>query len=141
MTHYAGHRRDAFLKWLDQGMPAVATMERNYEEIELPREEFVWDFLECSDTMPREYREPLAALLDVSEWRVGSYGAAAHELLARVEDELLRSDAASWAEPNAVNPEQTSNAQPKAFRVRYKASSPTRDSGETFRVQREGGES
>lgn len=80
--HYPSHKREAFLQLIDSWgdePPATATMEVNYEPTEIPTEEFLRDFLNCDDQLPRQYTDEFTdGDGEVLAW---TYAEAAHRLL------------------------------------------------------------
>jgi len=76
--HYPTHLRDAFLEWIDDGMPDAATLEVNYEELEESADVFLRRFLRCSDQLPRSEAE---IAID-SGAQTSTYAAAARTFLA-----------------------------------------------------------
>ena len=87
--HYPGHKRDRFCEWVEDGFPAVAVVEVNYEERRIPAEEMLRQMLRCSDILPDFYVTEISDELGVEpyEWRRRTYGEAARRLLA-ARDEL-----------------------------------------------------
>jgi hypothetical protein len=75
MSHFPGHLRDAFAGWVDEGMPAEAVVEVNYERVDWPPDRLLGQMSHCTDIMP-------ATLCDELGMRYGStYAAAAQALL------------------------------------------------------------
>lgn len=86
MTHYPSHKRDAFLAFVQQwsqdgSSPAQATMEVDYEPQEIWSDEFLRDFLGCSDVVPATDRVTLTEITGEPEDQVTTYAEAAHALL------------------------------------------------------------
>jgi hypothetical protein len=81
--HYSGHMRERFVRSVDEGFPAVAVVERNYEELVVPADVMLGQMLHCSDVLPRSVVEDVGDKLGLkrSEWRA-TYGEAARRLLA-----------------------------------------------------------
>jgi hypothetical protein len=50
--HYGGHLREAFCDWVEAGMPAVSTVEVNYEPAAMTWERFMRRMERCSDVLP-----------------------------------------------------------------------------------------
>jgi hypothetical protein len=81
MAHYPGHKRGAFSDWVAAGMPEEAQMEVNYEHETWPADEFLRDFLGCTDVVPKDLRRDLELATGLDEERLMTYAHAAHELL------------------------------------------------------------
>ena len=82
MSHYGGHLRDAFLGWLEDGCPAKATVEVNYQPQTWPAERLLRRMLNCSDVMPGyDYREVVEQF--GLEHAHQTYGSVARALLVR----------------------------------------------------------
>lgn len=81
--HYPGYMRDNFVSWIDDGLPTIATVERKYEEVEVPAEEMLLELVKCSDILPGIYLADIADYLGVDRERApATYGKAARRLLA-----------------------------------------------------------
>ncbi len=50
--HHPGHIRDAFVEWVEAGLPAAATVERNYEPQQVPAARLLGMLWQCTDIMP-----------------------------------------------------------------------------------------
>jgi hypothetical protein len=97
MTHFPSHKRDAFLRMLDDWRngdgtpPLTVSVEVNYEPQAVPLDDFLRDFLGCDDSLPREYVEAVDALgapnpdPHVMATVAMTYSAAAHRLLIEVQ--------------------------------------------------------
>lgn len=80
--HFPTHVRDAFARWADDEFPEVAIVQVDDEDREVPVREFLASYTGCSDIMPRELCEQVAAGLDYpNDVRGMTYGHAAHALL------------------------------------------------------------
>ena len=79
--HFPGHKRGAFSDWVAAGMPEEAEMEVNYEHETWPADEFLRDFLGCTDAIPKDLRRDLEVATGLDEERLMTYAHAAHELL------------------------------------------------------------
>ncbi len=82
--HYGGHMRENFQRWIDDGFPAVALVERNYEEQLIPAEELLREMVGCSDILPRSTVDEISDELHLErdDWQ-HTYGDAARLLTAR----------------------------------------------------------
>lgn len=91
MTHYAGHRRDAFIEWLESGLPDPAHVEVDFQPETQTRLEFLWDLLQCTDILPSYYRSLVAERFGFppDHWRISTYGDVARELLVACEEGRL----------------------------------------------------
>jgi hypothetical protein len=99
VNHFAGHRRQAFLDWLDAGMPPQAEIEVNYEPEQVDRLTFLWDFIDCTDVIPKDDRIEVAELFGFepnTHWRVATFGAIARELTTACEDGLIDPMGTDW---------------------------------------------
>ena len=90
MAHYPGHKRAAFSDWVTAGMPDQAEMEVNYQHETWPADEFLRDFLGCTDVVPKELRRHLELATGLDEERLMTYAHAAHELLLFRREGLAR---------------------------------------------------
>ncbi len=52
--HYGTHLRQAFCDWVDEGLPAIATVEVNYEPTSMDWDQFMRRMERCSDVLPGE---------------------------------------------------------------------------------------
>jgi hypothetical protein len=78
--HYQGHLRDAFLAWLEDGMPEVTMVEVDYEMVAWPAQRLLGRMVHCTDTVPAEsVREATEGMLRPP--RRQTHGALAQALL------------------------------------------------------------
>lgn len=80
MPHYPGHIREAFEEWVDTGLPAVATLDVNYEPTEVPARRFLGILWNCSDILPGH----VCRELDMPQG--STYAKAARALRAELEE-------------------------------------------------------
>ena len=81
VAHYPGHKRGAFAAWVDAGMPDEAEMEFNYEPETWTAEDFLREFLGCTDVVSKDLRYQLEEATGLDEEKFITYALAAHELL------------------------------------------------------------
>jgi hypothetical protein len=89
MMHFPGHKRDAFLEWVEADFPETAVIEENYEPRTVPYDALLRGFVDCTDVMPREYCQMVSGKLGYWDDLQGlTYGLAATALLmARAVDD------------------------------------------------------
>jgi hypothetical protein len=76
MAHYGIHLREAFCRWVDEGMPANAEAAEGYVPVRWSAEKLLGRMTHCTDIMPRGVCEELELA------RGSTYSAAAQRLLA-----------------------------------------------------------
>lgn len=81
MDYYASDLRDVFLEWLDEGRPAMATMDVDYAPTQIPAIRLLGGLAECTDALPVEYTHDLDEFVGAGTYD-GTYGGAAKVLLA-----------------------------------------------------------
>ena len=81
--HYPIQSRELFAQWLDDGCPAVATIELNQEERQVPAQVMLRRMRRCSDPLPSALVETIGDRLGLgSGLRGRTYGEAARRLMA-----------------------------------------------------------
>jgi hypothetical protein len=53
--HYAGHWREAFCAWIEEGTPPLARVEVDYEPVTWTAEELLGRMVHCTNIMPGVY--------------------------------------------------------------------------------------
>lgn len=74
--HYGTHLRQAFVDWVDDGMPPQAACEEVYRPVQWPADKLLGLMCHCTDIMPGD----LCVELEIE--RGSTYARAAQRLLA-----------------------------------------------------------
>jgi hypothetical protein len=81
--HYTVDRRERFAQWVDGGFPALAVIEVNRQDRQVPAPLMLRRMRRCTDVLPSALAETIGNRLGLANGLRGrSYGEAARRLLA-----------------------------------------------------------